>query len=83
VRTAASSLWGCREAVTQPDVILLDLRMPQNGVGFLYRLRADRASAHARRDHHRRFVHRRPVMTELNALHARYGSADLDRRSSR
>jgi DNA-binding response OmpR family regulator len=73
VRTAASSLVGLQEAVdTQPDVILLDLRMPfVNGVGFLYRLRALTAHRHTPvaiitgdsciDD---------PAMTELNALHA-------------
>jgi len=42
VRIAASPLDGLYEAeLTPPDVILLDLRMPfVNGIGFLYRLRA-------------------------------------------
>ena len=45
VRTAASPLLGLQEVVdTPPDAILLDLRMPFiNGVGFLYRLRAQDA----------------------------------------
>jgi Response regulator containing CheY-like receiver, AAA-type ATPase, and DNA-binding domains len=44
VRTASSPLVGLQEVVeTPPDAILLDLRMPfVNGVGFLYRLRAQR-----------------------------------------
>ena len=48
VRTAASPLIGLQEAVeTPPDAILLDLRMPfVNGVGFLYRLRAQVAHRH-------------------------------------
>src|SRR3954464_8527483 len=48
VRTAASPLIGLQEAVeTPPDAILLDLRMPfVNGVGFLYRLRAQSAHRH-------------------------------------
>jgi DNA-binding response OmpR family regulator len=42
VRIANSPLDGLHEAaLTPPDVILLDLRMPfVNGIGFLYRLRA-------------------------------------------
>src|SRR4029077_6707467 len=45
VRTAASPLVGLQEVEeTPPDAILLDLRMPfVNGVGFLYRLRAQSA----------------------------------------
>jgi two-component system response regulator MprA len=48
VRVAASPLVGLQEAVdTPPDAILLDLRMPfVNGVGFLYRLRAQTANRH-------------------------------------
>src|SRR5258707_4894100 len=48
VRTAASPLIGLQEAVeTPPDAILLDLRMPfVNGIGFLYRLRAQAAHRH-------------------------------------
>src|SRR5712671_4778649 len=48
VRTAASPLLGLQEAVDMPpDAILLDLRMPfVNGVGFLYRLRAQAAHRH-------------------------------------
>ena len=48
VRVAASSLVGLQEAVdTPPDAILLDLRMPfVNGIGFLYRLRAQAAHRH-------------------------------------
>ena len=48
VRTAASPLAGLQEVEeTSPDAILLDLRMPfVNGVGFLYRLRAQRAHRH-------------------------------------
>ena len=48
VRTAASPLLGLQEVVdTPPDAILLDLRMPFiNGVGFLYRLRAQSAHRH-------------------------------------
>ena len=48
VRTAASPLVGLQEVEdTPPDVILLDLRMPfVNGVGFLYRLRAQSAHRH-------------------------------------
>src|SRR6476469_3292931 len=48
VRTAASPLIGLQEAVdAPPDAILLDLRMPfVNGVGFLYRLRAQSAHRH-------------------------------------
>jgi DNA-binding response OmpR family regulator len=48
VRTAASPLTGL-QAVGEapPDAILLDLRMPfVNGVGFLYRLRAQTAHRH-------------------------------------
>jgi len=45
VRVAASPLVGLQEVeTTPPDAILLDLRMPfVNGVGFLYRLRAQHA----------------------------------------
>ena len=45
VRTAATPIEGLNEAQrTPPDVILLDLRMPfVNGIGFLYRLRANAA----------------------------------------
>jgi DNA-binding response OmpR family regulator len=48
VRVAASPLDGLNDAVeTPPDAILLDLRMPfVNGVGFLYRLRAQSAHLH-------------------------------------
>jgi two-component system response regulator MprA len=48
VRTAASPLIGLQEVEdTPPDAILLDLRMPfVNGVGFLYRLRAQSAHRH-------------------------------------
>jgi DNA-binding response OmpR family regulator len=48
VRTAATPLLGLREVEdTPPDAILLDLRMPfVNGVGFLYRLRAQSAHRH-------------------------------------
>ena len=48
VRTAASPLVGLQEVLdTPPDAILLDLRMPfVNGVGFLYRLRAQAAHRH-------------------------------------
>jgi DNA-binding response OmpR family regulator len=48
VRVAASPLIGLQEvADAPPDVILLDLRMPFiNGVGFLYRLRAQTAHRH-------------------------------------
>ena len=48
VRVATSPLVGLQEALdTPPDVILLDLRMPfVNGVGFLYRLRAQKAHRH-------------------------------------
>ena len=48
VRTAASPLVGLQEVEdTPPDAILLDLRMPfVNGVGFLYRLRAQTAHRH-------------------------------------
>lgn len=48
VRTAASPLVGLQEIEeTPPDAILLDLRMPfVNGVGFLYRLRAQSAHRH-------------------------------------
>ena len=48
VRTAASPLLGLQQVeATPPDVILLDLRMPfVNGVGFLYRLRAQDAHRH-------------------------------------
>ena len=45
VRVAADPLLGLRQVEeTAPDAILLDLRMPfVNGVGFLYRLRAQPA----------------------------------------
>jgi DNA-binding response OmpR family regulator len=45
VRVAASPLTGLRELdEVCPDAILLDLRMPfVNGLGFLYRLRANTA----------------------------------------
>ena len=48
VRVAADPLLGLREVEdTPPDAILLDLRMPfVNGIGFLYRLRAQRAHRH-------------------------------------
>lgn len=48
VRLAASPLVGLQEVEdTPPDVILLDLRMPfVNGLGFLYRLRAQPAHRH-------------------------------------
>jgi DNA-binding response OmpR family regulator len=48
VRTAATPLDGLNEAEqTPPDAILLDLRMPfVNGIGFLYRLRAQAAHQH-------------------------------------
>ena len=48
VRVAASPLVGLQTAVdTPPDAILLDLRMPfVNGIGFLYRLRAQAAHRH-------------------------------------
>lgn len=48
VRVAASPLVGLEEIVdAPPDAILLDLRMPfVNGVGFLYRLRAQAAHRH-------------------------------------
>jgi len=48
VRVAASPLTGLQELDdVQPDAILLDLRMPfVNGLGFLYRLRANAAHAH-------------------------------------
>ena len=48
VRTAASPLVGLQEVEdAPPDAILLDLRMPfVNGVGFLYRLRAQTAHRH-------------------------------------
>jgi DNA-binding response OmpR family regulator len=43
VRTAFDAESGLRQAHTQqPDAIIVDLRMPLiNGLGFLYRLRAD------------------------------------------
>jgi DNA-binding response OmpR family regulator len=43
VRTAHDAESGLREAdAVQPDAIIVDLRMPLiNGLGFLYRLRAD------------------------------------------
>jgi two-component system, OmpR family, response regulator MprA len=48
VRIAASPLTGLQEVdEAPPDAILLDLRMPfVNGLGFLYRLRADDAHKH-------------------------------------
>ena len=48
VRTAASPLIGLQAIEdAPPDAILLDLRMPfVNGVGFLYRLRAQDAHKH-------------------------------------
>ena len=48
VRVAADPLLGLREVEdTPPDAILLDLRMPfVNGIGFLYRLRGQRAHRH-------------------------------------
>ena len=48
VRTAASPLLGLQQVEDRPpDAILLDLRMPfVNGVGFLYRLRAQSAHRH-------------------------------------
>ena len=48
VRVAASPLTGLQEVdETPPDAILLDLRMPfVNGIGFLYRLRANEAHRH-------------------------------------
>jgi DNA-binding response OmpR family regulator len=48
VRTAASPLMGLQVVEdAPPDAILLDLRMPfVNGVGFLYRLRAQTAHRH-------------------------------------
>jgi len=49
VRTAATSIEGLNEAerTPPPDVILLDLRMPfVNGIGFLYRLRAQAGHEH-------------------------------------
>lgn len=48
VRTAASPLIGLQEVQNRPpDAILLDLRMPfVNGLGFLYRLRAQTAHRH-------------------------------------
>src|SRR5437868_6496199 len=48
VRTASSPLVGLQAVEdASPDAILLDLRMPfVNGVGFLYRLRAQRAHRH-------------------------------------
>lgn len=48
VRVAASPLVGLEEILdAPPDAILLDLRMPfVNGVGFLYRLRAQEAYRH-------------------------------------
>ena len=48
VRTASSPLVGLQEVEDlAPDAILLDLRMPfVNGVGFLYRLRAQSAHRH-------------------------------------
>jgi two-component system, OmpR family, response regulator PrrA len=48
VRVAQSSLTGLQELdEVKPDAILLDLRMPfVNGLGFLYRLRANEAHRH-------------------------------------
>jgi DNA-binding response OmpR family regulator len=48
VRVAASPLTGLQEVDdAPPDAILLDLRMPfVNGLGFLYRLRANEAHRH-------------------------------------
>jgi two-component system, OmpR family, response regulator MprA len=48
VRVAASPLVGLQAVIdAPPDAILLDLRMPfVNGVGFLYRLRAQSAHRH-------------------------------------
>jgi DNA-binding response OmpR family regulator len=48
VRTAASPLIALQAAVdAPPDAILLDFRMPfVNGIGFLYRLRAQTAHRH-------------------------------------
>jgi two-component system response regulator MprA len=48
VRVAASPLVALQEVEdTSPDAILLDLRMPfVNGIGFLYRLRAQEAHQH-------------------------------------
>jgi two-component system, OmpR family, response regulator PrrA len=48
VTVAASPTLGLYEAEqTPPDAILLDLRMPfVNGIGFLYRLRAQAAHRH-------------------------------------
>ncbi len=48
VRTAHDAETGLREAQTAPpDAIIVDLRMPLiNGLGFLYRLRADERHAH-------------------------------------
>ena len=48
VCTAASPLVGLQAVVeTPPDAILLDFRMPfVNGIGFLYRLRAQAAHRH-------------------------------------
>ena len=48
VRVATSPLVAMEEVTdTPPDAILLDLRMPfVNGVGFLYRLRAQTAHRH-------------------------------------
>jgi len=48
VHLAASSMMALQELVdAPPDAILLDLRMPfVNGVGFLYRLRAQVAHRH-------------------------------------
>jgi DNA-binding NtrC family response regulator len=48
VRVAASPLTGLQEIdETPPDAILLDLRMPfVNGIGFLYRLRANESHRH-------------------------------------
>jgi DNA-binding response OmpR family regulator len=45
VRTAISAESGLREIeASHPDAVILDLRMPFiNGLGFLYRLRADEA----------------------------------------
>lgn len=48
VRTAHDAETGLHEAqTTPPDAIIVDLRMPLiNGLGFLYRLRADERHAH-------------------------------------
>jgi len=48
VRTAHDAESGLQEAqTTPPDAIIVDLRMPLiNGLGFLYRLRADERHQH-------------------------------------